>query len=412
MRRTEDIGRAIITAAEDIRAGLPQPGAVEIPVDQQYRRAEVVIPDIRKDTAYIPDADALAKVAEALSAATRPVLWAGGGVVGSGAGPALVALAERLGAPVVTTVEGRGSIPEDHPLCLGALTTSPQIEDVVSGADLVLAVGTRFQGSSTRNWRLTFGGTLAHLDADPAVIGRSYPTALPVVGDARIGLELLLGAVDRVSTEPDHAEKAASAAATARKDARARLGEDHCQIMDAIRRHTPRESVIVRDATVPAYLWGDRLLPILQPRTSLRPASAAIGPGLPLALGAAVGSGRPAVLIAGDGGFMLHVGELATAVQHGLPVVICLFNDRGYGVLRGIEARQFDGRNFGVDLATPDFPALAKSMGVQATPVAGPAEFESAFREAIASGRPTLLDIDLLALSPLSLTAPRPAGRS
>jgi acetolactate synthase-1/2/3 large subunit len=322
-----------------------------------------------------------------------------------------VALAERLGAPVVTTVEGRGSIPEDHPLCLGALTTSPQVEEIVSGADLVLAVGTRFQGSSTRNWRLSFGGTLAHLDADPAVIGRSYPTALPVVGDARIGLELLLGAIDRVSTDPEHAEKAASAAAAARKDARARLGDDHCQIMDAIRRHAPRESVIVRDATVPAYVWGDRLVPILQPRTSMRPASAAIGPGLPLALGAAVGSGHPAVLIAGDGGFMLHVGELVTLVQHDVPVVICLFNDRGYGVLRGIEARQFDGRNFGVDLATPDFPALAKSMGVQAARVGGVAEFEPAFRAAIESGRPTLLDIDLLALSPLSLTGPRPASR-
>jgi acetolactate synthase-1/2/3 large subunit len=401
VRRTEDIGRAVIAVAADIRAGRPQPGAVEIPIDQQYRRAEVAIPDPRKDTAYVPDADAVSKVAEALAAATRPVLWAGGGVVSAGAGPALVALAERLGAPVVTTIEGRGSIPEDHPLSLGALTISQPVEDVVSGADLVLAVGTRFQGSSTRNWRLSFGGTLAHLDADPAVIGRNYPTALPVVGDARIGLELLLSAIDRVSTEPGHAEKARSAAATAREDAWARLGADHCQIMDAIRRHAPRESVIVRDATVPAYLWADRLLPILQPRTSVRSASAAIGPGLPLALGAAAGSGRPAVLIAGDGGFMLHVGELATAVQHDLPVVICLFNDRGYGVLRNIESRQFDGRNFGVDLATPDFPALAKSMGVQATRVASPAEFESRFGEAVASGRPWLLDIDLLALSPL-----------
>jgi acetolactate synthase-1/2/3 large subunit len=407
VRRTEDIGRAVISAAEDIRAGRPQPGAVEIPIDQQYRRADVVLPDLRKDTAHVPDADALGKVAEALAAATRPVLWAGGGVVSSGASPALVALAERLGAPVVTTVEGRGSIPEDHPLCLGALAIAAPVEDIVSGADLVLAVGTRFSGHSTRNWRLSFGGTLAHLDADPAVIGRNYPTALPVAGDARIGLELLLGAIDRVSTDPGHAEKARSAAATARADARARLGADHCQIMDAIRRHAPRESVIVRDATVPAYLWGDRLLPILQPRTSVRPASAAIGPGLPLALGAAAGSGRPAVLIAGDGGFMLHVGELVTAVQHDLPVVTCLFNDRGYGVLRNIEARQFDGRNFGVDLATPDFVALAASMGVQAYRVADPEEFESRFSEAVASGRPSLLDIDLLSLSPLRF----PPGR-
>jgi len=177
VRRTEDIGRAVITVAEDIRAGRPQPGAVEIPIDQQYRRAEVTMPSRRTAAAYLPDASDLSKVADALATATRPVLWAGGGVVSSGAGPALVALAERLRAPVVTTIEGRGSIPEDHPLCLGALTTSPPVEDVVSGADLLLAVGTRFQGSSTRNWRLSFGGTLAHLDADPAVIGRNYPTA-------------------------------------------------------------------------------------------------------------------------------------------------------------------------------------------------------------------------------------------
>jgi acetolactate synthase-1/2/3 large subunit len=412
VRRTEGIGQAVIAVAEDIRAGRPQPGAVEIPVDQQYRRAQVQIPSLRTEAYYTPDPDALSKVAEALSAATRPVLWAGGGVVSSGAGPALTALAERLGAPVVTTVEGRGSIPEDHPLCLGALTTSPQVEDIVSTADVVLAVGTRFQGHSTRNWRLSFGGTLAHLDADPAVIGRNYPTALPAVGDARLGLEQLLGLIGGVSTDPEHAEKARSAAEAARRDARARIGEDYCQIMDAIRRHAPRDSVIVRDATVPAYVWGDRLLPILQPRTSVRPASAAIGPGLPLALGAAAGSGRPAVLIVGDGGFMLHVGELVTAVQHELPVVICLFNDGGYGVLRGIEARQFDGRNFGVDLTTPDFPALAKSMGVQAARVGDPAEFESRFSEAIASGRPALLDVDMTALSPLSLPGTRPAGRA
>jgi acetolactate synthase-1/2/3 large subunit len=413
VRRTEDIGRAVIEVAGDIRSGRPQPGAVEIPVDLQYRRAEVEVPAPRPDsgTRYVPDAAAVAKVAEALASAVRPVLWAGGGVISPGAGPALVALAEQLGAPVVTTIEGRGAIPEDHPLCLGALTTSPPVADIVAGADVVLGVGTRFTGSATRNWTLPLGGTLAHLDADPAVISRSYPAALPVVGDARLGLEQLaaLLAGEHVAADPEHAAKARAAAQAARADAREQLGADHCQIMDAIRRHTPRESVIVRDATVPAYRWGDRLLPILAPRTSVRPSSAAIGPGLPLAMGAAAGTGRPAVLIAGDGGFMLHVGELATIVQHQVPVVICLFNDRGYGVLRGIQARQFDGRTTGVDLATPDFPLLAASMGVRAVKVASPAEFETQFRAAMESGGPALLDIDLLALSPLPF--PRSAGR-
>ena len=84
-------------------------------------------------------------------------------------------------------------------------------------------------------------------------------------------------------------------------------------------------------------------------------------------------------------------------------MVICLFNDRGYGVLRGIEARQFEGRNFGVELTTPDFPALAQSMGVPASRAATPAEFEARFREAVASGRPALIDVDLTALGPLGL---------
>src|ERR1700760_319603 len=114
VRRTEDIGQAVITVAEDIRAGRPQPGAVEIPVDQQYRRAEVIMPSLRTEAAYLPDSGALSKVADALAAASRPVLWAGGGVVSSGAGPALVALAERLRAPVGTSGPGRGSSPHGH----------------------------------------------------------------------------------------------------------------------------------------------------------------------------------------------------------------------------------------------------------------------------------------------------------
>lgn len=412
VRRTEDIATTVVQVATDVLAGRSQPGAVEIPIDQQYRRAEVPVPSLPAERRFVPDEVALNAVAEALSASTRPVLWAGGGVVRADAGEALVALAERLGAPVVTTIEGRGSIPEDHTLCLGALTTIPAVEEIVSGADVLLAIGTRFQGNATRNWNLPINGTLAHIDADPGVIGRNYPTPLPVVGDARLALELLAKSVDRVSTDSAHTEKARAVAASAREAARAALGDDHCMIMDAIRRHSPRQAVIVRDATVPAYTWGDRLLPILAPRTSIRPASAAIGPGLPLALGAAVGSGQPTVLIAGDGGFMLHVGELATLVQHDVPVVVCLFNDRGYGVLRGIQAAQFEGRNTGVDLATPDFAGLARSIGLRAERVADPAGFEERFAEAIGSGQPWLLDIDLLALSPLRIGGRRPAARS
>lgn len=403
VRRTEDIAGTIANVAADIRAGRPQPGAVELPIDQQYRRADVGIPPAPIERPYVPDDDALGRVAEALSGARRPVIWAGGGVVSSGAGAALVALAEHLGAPVVTSIEGRGAIPEDHPLCLGPFIADPGVADLVSNADVVLAVGTRFQASATANWTLPLNGTLAHLDADPAVIGRNYPADLALVGDARLGLELLSKKIDAVSTDPVHTERARAVAVSAREEARERIPEDHRRIMDAIRRHSPREAIIVRDATVPAYTWGDRVLPVLSPRTSVRPSSAAIGPGLPLAIGASIGSGQPAVVIQGDGGFMLHLSELATVAQFDVPVVVCLFNDRGYGVIRAIQTGSFDGRTTGVDLTTPDFTALAASMGVPAKSVSGPEAFERDFADAIGSGKPALLEIDLLALSPLRM---------
>jgi acetolactate synthase-1/2/3 large subunit len=162
---------------------------------------------------------------------------------------------------------------------------------------------------------------------------------------------------------------------------------------------------------VPAYLWGNQMLPILEPRTSMHPTAGAIGPGLPLAIGAAVATERRTVLIAGDGGFMLHVGELAVAAQYRLPVTICLFNDRGYGVLRRIQAQQYGGRTFAVDLKTPDFAALARSMGVAGQAVRSAAEFAAAFAAALETDGPVLLEIDMNALHPLGDYPPRARPR-
>ena len=170
----------------------------------------------------------------------------------------------------------------------------------------------------------------------------------------------------------------------------------------------PRQGNIVRDATVPAYIWGNRLLPVLTPRTSLSTTSAAIGPGLPLAIGAAVATGEKTVVIQGDGGFMLHIGELATAAQYQLPVIVCVFNDRGYGVLRAIQRMRFDGRTAGVDIKTPDFVQVAQGMGVHAEAVRSAAEFEAAFERAMANAGPVLLDIDMNALAPMGDLFGRP----
>jgi acetolactate synthase I/II/III large subunit len=397
--RTPDIPGAIMVAAADALTGRPQPVAVEIPIDLQYQATDPQQPGRPVIRRARPDPAALAAAAAQLSAAARPLIWAGGGVVSAGASAELTALAERLQAPVVTTIEGRGAIAEDHPLAIGPHADHAEVAAILAEADLVLAVGSRFPMIGGR-WPALPPG-LIHLDADPAVIGLNHEASVELVGDALAGLQDILGAVTGGGAEPAFTKRAAEAAARARDAGRELIGPDHRAIMDAIRELLPRRSPVVRDSTVPAYRWADRLLPIVEPRTSVRPNSAAIGPGVPLAIGAAVGSGQPVVVIQGDGGLMLSLGELAVAAERQLPIVVCVFNDRGYGVLRWVEGQRFDGANFGVDLHTPDFVGLGRAMGLDAELVSGAAGFRPAFARALDSGRPTLLEIDQSQLAPM-----------
>ncbi|MEM7340289.1 MAG: thiamine pyrophosphate-binding protein [Actinomycetota bacterium] len=403
--RTEDISRTIAAVADDCRRGRPQPGAVEIPIDQQYRRAPVEIVGSATVEPLAPDEAAIAQAGELLDRADRPVIWAGGGVVASNASAELVALAERIDAPVVTTIEGRGAIPEDHRLALGPRTERPDVAEIIAEADVVLAVGTRFQNYSTRMWRLEIPGEIIHLDADPAVIGRNYPAAVAVVGDARRGLARLAETVVARTADEGFLERSSKAVEADLERSWGEIGPDHRAIAAAIRRILPADGLVVRDNTVPTYLWGNRVLPIVQPRTSIRASSGSIGPGIGLAVGAASGTRRPTLLMAGDGGFQLGLGELATAVQHQLRIITCVFNDGGYGVLRVIQDN-VAGERFGVDLATPDFAALGRAMGMEATAVADVAGFEAAFAAAVARNGPTLIEVDLTALAPMSFPLP------
>lgn len=405
VRRTEDIASTIVAVATDLRTGRPQPGAVEIPIDLQYAEAEVTVPPVPAPGRAELDPAVLDRVAELLDGAERPLIWAGGGVVAADGSAALRALAEKLGAPVITTIEGRGSLPEDHPLCLGPRVERGALSPIIKEADVVLAVGTRFQNYATRMWQMKIPGTLVHIDADPGVIGRNYPAEVAIVADAADALAALADRVHGGGVDDGFVDRARKSVRADLEKSEEETGPDHWQIWQIIRRLLPDDAPIVRDSTVPAYLWGNRVLPVLHPRTSIRPSSLAIGPGVPLAVGAALGSGRRTLLIQGDGGIMLSLGELATLVDYQLPVVVCVFNDGGYGVLRTIQERVMD-RRFGVDLHTPDFALVAQGMGLASERVAGVAEFEAAFGRAMDRPGPTLLDIDLHALAPMSFPLP------
>ena len=405
VRYTEDISKDIAGVVDDIRRGRPQPGAVEIPIDLQYRTAEVQIvgsPDVER---LSPDENLLDQAAELLQQAERPIIWAGGGVNISGAAHELTALAERLGAPVVTTIEGRGSISEAHEFSLGFRTDRVLGMEIFEDADLVFAVGTRFQNYATRVWTLPMPENLIHVDVDPGVIGRNYSASVAVVGDAKLALQGMLDRIDSGNVDEQFVDRCRKIRTADEQAVQEEIGADHSQIVSIIRRLLPDECPVVRDSTVPGYTWGNRLLQIVRSRTSLRPAAVAIGPGLPLAMGAAIGSETHALLVQGDGGLQLSIGELSACAEHQIPVIVLVFNDSGYNILRIIQDNVL-GHKHGTELPTVDFVAVAEGMGVDAERVEGVEQFEPALQRALDRSGPTLLDIDMEFLAPIQLPLP------
>ncbi|HEU4448985.1 MAG TPA: thiamine pyrophosphate-binding protein [Gaiellaceae bacterium] len=382
--------------AEAWRRSLAPPSGpvfLEIPVD--LLAAETDLPAVDElDTAPapapLPPEDALAEAARILAGAERPVLWAGGGVLRSGAWAELAALAERLGAPVATTYMGKGAFPDDHPLAAGAAADEAGFRELLAGADAVLAVGTELGAETTGQYGLSFSGRLLHLDAAPERIGATYP-ALGLVGDARAVLAALL--VRLPARAPGDGERLV---AELRARVEAGLAEQdrdgERELLRTLREAIPRDTVTAWDMTIAAY-WAAAHFPVYEPRTFLYPlGSGTLGYAWPAALGASLAvPGRTTVAVAGDGGVLYGLAELAAARQHGLDAVLLLVDDGGYGILREYQRDSF-GETFAVDLAQPDFRALVEAFGVPVSTVA-PEEAGEALAGAVARGGPAVVHV-------------------
>lgn len=394
-----EIVRKLQQVITDIQTGRPQPGAVEIPTDLLLATLPETAVEWQPPAPLAPSPAALDHAAALLAQSRRPLLWLGGGCQ---AGAAEVrALAERLGAPVVSTANGRGVVPHGHPLYVGNQTHLPAFNDLLAAADLVLAIGTRFQALASQYWRQPMP-PLLHLDADPGVIGRNYPPELAIVGDAGLGAQGLLERLTPAAIDEDFLALAAATRDRLATTLAQMIGDDHRRLVDTIETLWPADAPIVADATIAANTWGNFLLAVRGPRIAHYSTSLAIGPALALGIGAAVGSGRKTLVIHGDGGVMLNLAELATAVECNAPVVVCVFNDGGYGVLKALQ-HVSTGRPYAVDLHTPDFVALAAAMGLPGARVTSCAGFTETLRAALAATGPYLIEIDLHALAPIRM---------
>lgn len=388
-----DIPVTIAQAFVTMTRGRPRPVHLEVPLDVLAETAEVDVPVAEPTARYPAPAAQVGAAAQRLADANRPVLIVGGGARGAAA--QVRRLAERLGAPVVTTTNGKGVLPDDHPLALGAGVHLPTVRDLVVDADAVLAVGTELAPSDLWSGPLPLQGRLIRVDIEPTAVLTNAVPALSLVGDAAATLAALLVAVPDGATTvgPAATERARYWRQRKRKDAESE-GAEWLPIVGALAAALPRDAVVAADSAMVCYYGALANLPAYQPGSFLYPTGfGTLGYGLPAAVGAKVAApGRPVVALLGDGGLMFTVAELAAAADLRLPLPVVVVDNSGYGEIRN-EMRDRADPLQAVSFAAPDFAALARAVGCRGVTVADADGLTSAVEEALETDRPTLIHV-------------------
>ena len=402
VRAADQVGTTVHRAAR--LALQPQSGPVYLGVPTDYLRDTVPHrrppAKPREPEADVPD---LARAETLLSNSRRPVIWAGGGALRSGAGPAIGKLAETLAAPVITTFAARGLLPLDHPCLAPNPVHSPEVGELWDEADVVLAIGTDFDGLMTQNWLMPKPPKLIAINVDAGDAAKNYRPDITLVGDARRIVERLLpkprAGLDDLTLR----------LAGIGRRVRQRIRDEEPQAADflsTLDEVVPTDAVFVSDMCVAGY-WIGGFHRVREPRKLAYPMGwGTLGYGFPASLGtAAAGVGR-AICVTGDGGFLYGCGDLATLAAEQLPVTVILVDDGGYGMLR-YDQEQAGLPQRGVNWDSPDFVGLARSFGVHADRVSG---FGRAFRRLLAefveSDEPNVLVVKAKLKPPLN-TSPR-----
>ncbi|MGE0224028.1 MAG: thiamine pyrophosphate-dependent enzyme [Acetobacteraceae bacterium] len=374
--------------AEAIRqatTGRPRPVALECAIDVWGQQGAVEIPPVVPSPPPPVDPAAIARAAEILGHAERPLIVVGAGALE--AGPELIATAELLQAPVTSFRRGRGAIPTTHPLAVSFTEGHAFWKD----ADAVLAVGTRLYWPQS-NWGVDDGMQIVRLDIDAEEITRFRLPACALVGDAATTLRALLPELRRHNRPRQRdAEIAGTRAVFADRLARQ---EPPMSYLRAIRAALPEDGIYVEEVTQVGF--ASRLaFPVYAPRTYFSPGyQDTLGWGYGTALGVqAAAPGRKVVLATGDGGFMFQAAELATAMRHNLPLVVVVFDDGAFGNVRRIQQLQYGNRLIASDLTNPDFVRFAESFGMTAFRATTPDALEDALRQAFRLNAPALVHV-------------------
>lgn len=414
--RVEEMPFIMHRAWSSMMTGRPGPVHIEIPMDVQAEAAEVNLHAIEERTPVgkvFPDPAAVAKAAEVLREAKRPVMVIGGGVITGEAWNEVLALAELWQIPVVTTWNGKSGFPEDHKLFAGSVGQTGTLcgNAMASSADVILAVGCRFTDWSSSSYAkgVTFSippGKLIHIDIDPHEIGKNYPVTVGIVSDAKYALAHLVDALkdqtvdrseylqDLLARQTEWEEKLAT-----RRDSD-RFPFTSQRPLGALRKVFPRDTIVVVGSgnTQGAV---KQTFPVYQPRTHLTSGGfSSMGWAVPAAIGAKLAApNQPVVCILGDGDFLMTNQEIAICKTNGIPVVFIIQNNAGYMSIRGGQRKQTS-RHIGTEFNTPDgepyspdYKAMGESFGLRSWRVERPEDLEPILQQALECNEPVLIEV-------------------
>jgi acetolactate synthase-1/2/3 large subunit len=410
VERPDDVAQAIADALHLARAGRPGPVLVDVPVDVAKGPARAAVhapklPGFHPRTK--PNGRQVRIAAQALAAARRPVLYAGGGVVAAGAAAELTALARLVGLPVTTTLMALGAFPASDPQWLGMLGMhgAPAANWAMDEADLIVAVGARFDDRVTGDLD-EFAPTakIVHVDVDPAEIGKNVAAHVPIVGDARRALAAIAAAYegagddrgapdDRAGGRDRLADWWARIDGWRRDPAPRNRAEEALDALDAA-----KGDAIVTTDVGQHQMWAANRLRFDRPRRWITSGGlGTMGFGLPAAIGAQVACpDETIVCLTGEGSLLLNVQELATAAHERLPVKLVMLDNASLGMVRQQQDMFWDGRRSHVDLgATPDWTALAAAFGVAGRDLGLDGDVEEAIAATLAEPGPALLRVQI-----------------
>ncbi len=406
IRSAQEAFGVLTRAAVDALSAPRGPVSIEIPIDIQ--RAPLERPaGLDSFTLSLPTPAAAAsadirRLADAVRAAKRPMLWLGNGA--KSAGPAALRLLDN-GFRTVCSWNGRGIVSEEDERNLGALSGlgQPKVQDFYKTVDLMIVAGSRLRGHETYDFTVKLPRNLVQIDIDAQAQGRTYPVQEFLRGDCAETLNALADLVaGKMKVDPSFAADFTKVRAQARSEYRASLGP-YATFPEQIRAAMPNGAFWVRDITIANSSWGNRLMPVHSSNESIYPVGAGIGLGLSLGVGAAVAGGkeRKTVVLSGDGGFALNIGELWTAVQEKLDLVVIVMNDKGYGVIRQIQDAQAGGRHSYDDLLVPDLEGVAKLAGIGFWRLTRADDLRAMLTKALDKAGPSIIEVDVSAIGPI-----------